>query len=67
MNLRKSSATTSAQAAVGHNEVRAVVGMRRWLRLTARKHSVAKATVNDSSKAAAEALEAMLGSAGRRG
>jgi hypothetical protein len=36
------------------------VGMKRWLRLTARKHSVGKPTTNLAAGAAAEALAKML-------
>lgn len=36
------------------------VGMKRWLRLTARKHSVGKASINPAADAAASALEALL-------
>ncbi len=36
------------------------VGMKRWLRLTARKHSAGKATINPAADAAASALEALL-------
>lgn len=37
------------------------VGMKRWLRLTARKHSVGKPTVHPAADAAADALAKMLG------
>lgn len=47
--------------------VREVVGMRRWLRLTARKHSAAKQANNDASKAAADALALMLKDARKLG
>ena len=36
------------------------VGMKRWLRLTARKHSVGKPTANPAADAAADALSKML-------
>ncbi len=36
------------------------VGMKRWLRLTARKHSSCKASINPAADAAASALEALL-------
>jgi hypothetical protein len=36
------------------------VGMKRWLRLTARKHSVGKPTANPAADAAADALAKML-------
>ncbi len=36
------------------------VGMKRWLRLTARKHSVGKPTANPAAGAAAEALAKLL-------
>jgi hypothetical protein len=47
--------------------VREVVGMRRWLRLTARKHSAAKQANNDASQAAADALALMLKDARKLG
>jgi|688.fasta_scaffold1338629_1 hypothetical protein len=37
-----------------------IVGMRKWLRLSARKRSSAKQTENDAAKAAADALAAIL-------
>lgn len=37
------------------------VGMKRWLRLTARKHSTGKPTANPAADAAADALAKMLG------
>ena len=37
------------------------VGMKRWLRLTARKHSVGKPQSNPAADAAADALAKMLG------
>jgi hypothetical protein len=37
------------------------VGMKRWLRLTARKHSVGKSQANPAADAAADALAKMLG------
>jgi hypothetical protein len=51
----------------GENRVRTVVGLRRWLRLTARKHSVAKLAENDAAKAAADALAAMLNTSRKLG
>ena len=36
------------------------VGMKRWLRLTARKHSTGKPTANPAADAAADALAKML-------
>lgn len=50
-----------------HGVVREIVGMRRWLRLTARKHSAAKRTDNDAAKAAADALDLMLRDARKLG
>jgi hypothetical protein len=38
-----------------------LVGMKRWLRLTARKHAVGKPTANPAADAAAYALSKMLG------
>jgi hypothetical protein len=37
------------------------VGMKRWLRLTAQKHSVGKSQANPAADAAADALAKMLG------
>jgi hypothetical protein len=36
------------------------VGMKRWLRLTARKHSAGKSGLNPAADAAAEALSQLL-------
>jgi hypothetical protein len=47
--------------------VREIVGMRKWLRLTARKHSSAKQSNNDAARAAADALAAMLKDARKLG
>lgn len=47
--------------------VREVVGMRRWLRLTARKHSATKQSNNDAAQAAANALALMLKDARKLG
>jgi hypothetical protein len=47
--------------------VREVVGMRKWLRLTARKHSSAKQSNNDAAQAAADALAMMLKDARKLG
>ena len=49
---------TSAQN--DQEAVREIVGMRKWLRLTARKHSSAKQSNNDAAQAAADALAMML-------
>jgi len=48
------------QSALDRAVVREHVGMKRWLRLTARKHSVGKASINPAADAAASALEALL-------
>ena len=40
--------------------VREIVGMRKWMRLTARKHSASKQSDNDAAQAAADALNALL-------
>lgn len=48
------------QTAVDRAVVTEQVGMKRWLRLTARKHSVGKASINPAADAAASALEALL-------
>lgn len=45
----------------GQAEVLERVGMKRWLRLTARKHSVAKSTANPAADAAADAIAQLLG------
>lgn len=56
--------TNSIPNAVPAAEVKTAVvervGMKRWLRLTARKHSVGKASINPAADAAASALEALL-------
>lgn len=56
--------TNSTPKPVRSSEVKTVVvervGMKRWLRLTARKHSVGKASINPAADAAASALEALL-------
>jgi hypothetical protein len=49
------------KSAAGQAEVLERVGMKRWMRLTARKHSVGKATVNPAADAAADAIAQMLG------
>ncbi|MFM8292913.1 MAG: hypothetical protein ACKOC4_14615 [Planctomycetia bacterium] len=49
------------------DSVREVVGMRKWLRLTARKHSASKRTDNDAARAAADALALMLRDARKLG
>ena len=56
--IKKSVTTKSAaeQTAVVER-----VGMKRWLRLTARKHSVGKPQANPAADAAADALATMLG------
>jgi hypothetical protein len=48
------------QSAAAQSAVVERVGMKRWLRLTARKHSVGKASINPAADAAATALEALL-------
>jgi hypothetical protein len=53
--------------AAHEDAVREVVGMRRWMRLTARKHSAAKRTDNDAAQAAADALNALLRDARKLG
>jgi hypothetical protein len=50
-----------AQSAEKRVAVLERVGMKRWLRLTARKHSVCKPTANPAADAAAEALVKLLG------
>jgi hypothetical protein len=49
------------------DSVREVVGMRRWMRLTARKHSAAKQSENDAARAAADALASLLRGARKLG
>lgn len=49
-----------AFASGNENSAREVVGMKRWLRLTARKHSNAQRADNDAAKAAADALAAII-------
>ena len=56
-----------AEKAADQDAVREVVGMRKWLRLTARKHSSAKQSNNDAARAAADALAAMLKDARKLG
>ena len=56
-----------AKPADDKDTVREVVGMRRWMRLTARKHSAAKRSDNDASKAAADALALLLKDARKLG
>jgi hypothetical protein len=50
-----------ARAAEKRQAVVELVGMKRWLRLTARKHSVGKPSANPAADAAADALSKMLG------
>ena len=56
---------TSAQN--DQEAVREIVGMRKWLRLTARKHPSAKQSENDAARAAADALALMLRDARKLG
>jgi len=49
------------KSAVEQTAVVERVGMKRWLRLTARKHSVGKPSANPAADAAADALAKMLG------
>jgi hypothetical protein len=67
MTRKSSPAPKDDGAAGGQKASHPTVSMRRWLRLTARKHSAAKTATNDSSKAAADALAAMLGQSRRFG
>ena len=60
MTSRPTSVATATPPAAAQQAVREVVGMRKWLRLTARKHSSAKQSNNDAAQAAADALAAML-------
>jgi hypothetical protein len=52
--------TTPTLVKNDQDAVREIVGMRKWMRLTARKHSAAKQSDNDAAQAAADALNAML-------
>ena len=56
-----------AEKAANQDAVREVVGMRRWLRLTARKQQSAKQSDNDAARAAADALALMLRDARKLG
>jgi len=67
MNRKQSPDPKVEGRTADQKESRPVVSMQRWLRLTARKHSTAKTAANDSSRAAAEALAAMLGNGRRLG
>jgi hypothetical protein len=60
-------AANVAQKAADQDAVREVVGMRKWLRLTARKHPSAKQSENDAARAAADALALMLRDARKLG
>jgi hypothetical protein len=60
------SAKVPAKAA-NQDAVREVVGMRRWMRLTARKHAASKRTNNDAAQAAADALNTLLRDARKLG
>lgn len=53
--------------ATAQGTVHKVVGMRKWLRLTARKHASAKQSDNEASQAAADALAVMLKDARKLG
>jgi hypothetical protein len=48
------------KSAADREDVIERVGMKRWLRLTARKHSVGKPTANPAAGAAADALAELL-------
>lgn len=52
--------TVSPKSAAEQTAVVERVGMKRWLRLTARKHSVGKSQANPAADAAADALAKML-------
>jgi hypothetical protein len=58
---------TPTPAKNAQDAVREIVGMRKWMRLTARKHSAAKQSDNDAAQAAADALNALLGGARKIG
>ena len=60
MTSRPTAVAKAAPPAANQQVVREVVGMRKWLRLTARKHASAKQSENDAAQAAADALAMML-------
>ncbi len=60
MPSRPTAVAKAAPPAANQQVVREVVGMRKWLRLTARKHAAAKQSENDAAQAAADALAMML-------
>ena len=66
MTSRPTSVAKATPPAAAQQGVREVVGMRKWLRLTARKHSSAKQS-NNAAQAAADALAAMLKDARKLG
>lgn len=53
--------TATPRSAENRQAVVELVGMKRWLRLTARKHSAGKTAANPAADAAAYALSKMLG------
>lgn len=55
----------AASFAPGAGGIREIVGMKRWMRLAARRHHGNGTPVNDVSKAAAEALTQLLKEARR--
>ena len=57
----------TAPAQTDRQVVHEVVGMRKWMRLTARKHFVSKRAENDASQAAADALALLLRDARKLG
>ena len=67
MTSRPTSVAKATPPAADQQGVREVVGMRKWLRLTARKHSSAKQSNNDAAQAAADALASMLKDARKLG
>jgi hypothetical protein len=67
MHSPPSRPATPASVKNDPDAVREIVGMRKWLRLTARKHASAKRTENDAAKAAADALALMLKDARKLG
>ena len=67
MTSRPTSVAKATPPAAAQQAVREVVGMRKWLRLTARKHPSAKQSENDAARAAADALALMLRDARKLG
>lgn len=67
MTSRPTSVAKATPPATDQKGAQEVVGMRKWLRLTARKHASAKESENDAAQAAADALAMMLKDAHKLG